>query len=78
MARKVLLLELYEYRKSIMSKFDFNHSNDSVLAIRMSDDTATKIRQIAKKEKVTIQEVCREFLRVAVEEYLNQPDKEQL
>jgi hypothetical protein len=52
-----------------MSKFNFNRANDDTLNVRISKETADKIRAIAKKEKLTIQEVCREFLTVSVKEY---------
>jgi predicted HicB family RNase H-like nuclease len=53
-----------------MSKFKFNRKTDDTLNVRISKETADKIRAIAKQEKLSIQEVCREFLTVAVKEYL--------
>ena len=55
-----------------MSKFNFHRATDDTLNIRISKQTADRIREIAKLEKLTIQEVCREFLEVASKEYEEQ------
>lgn len=57
-----------------MSKFNFNRANDDALMLRISKETADKIRAIAKKEKISIQEVCRKFLEVALEDYIEEAE----
>lgn len=52
-----------------MSKYNFDRAEDDVLSVRIRKDIAENIRQIAKKERVSIQEVCRTFLTVAVQDY---------
>jgi len=52
-----------------MSKFNFDHAEDDTLNVRMSKVMAAEIRAIAKKEKITIQEVCRTLLMVALDDY---------
>ena len=53
-----------------MNKFDFGRANDDYLGVRMTKRTADEIRKIAKIENVSIQEVCRQFLEVALNDYL--------
>ena len=55
-----------------MMNFNFNHGNDDTLMVRMSKETAGKVRDIAQEERVTIQEACRTLLAAAVEAYLEQ------
>lgn len=52
-----------------MNKYQFSRANDDTLNVRMDKETADKIRVIAEQEKTTVQEVCRVFLRVALEDY---------
>lgn len=55
-----------------MIKYQFSRSNDDTLNIRMDNKTAEAIRQIAKDEATTVQEVCRVFLRQALDDYINE------
>ncbi len=55
-----------------MRKFNFGRATDDTLNVRMSKRTAEEIRKIAKKEDVSVQEVCRTFLEVALKEYLDE------
>lgn len=55
-------------------KFHFSRSTDDTLNVRMSKETADKIRDIAKKEDISVQEVCRSFLTFALEKYEEQDD----
>lgn len=52
-----------------MSKYNFTRANDNVLSIRMDKETGDAIRAIAKKEKTTVHEICRVFLREALRDY---------
>lgn len=53
-----------------MSKYNFSRATDDILSVRITKKDADKIREIAKNEDVSIQEVCRTFLTVALEDYL--------
>lgn len=53
-----------------MKKFNFTRASDDILSVRMSKRTAEEIRKIAKKEDISVQEVCRTFLEVALKDYL--------
>lgn len=53
-----------------MSKFVFTRATDDTLNVRMAKGTAEQIRKIAKQEDVSVQEVCRAFLEVALKDYL--------
>lgn len=55
-----------------MNKFTFERTFDNLLSVRMSKHTADEIRKIAKIEDVSIQEVCRTFLEVALKDYLDE------
>jgi len=55
-----------------MGKFNFDRATDDTLNVRMSRPTAEAIRKIAKDESVTVQEVCRTFLEVALKDYLEE------
>lgn len=55
-----------------MIKYQFSRSNDDTLNIRMDNKTAEAIRQIAKDEATTVQEVCRVFLRQALDDYISE------
>lgn len=55
-----------------MSKYNFHRATDDILSVRISKETADKIRDIAKNEGIAIQEVCRTFLTVALEDYIMQ------
>lgn len=59
-----------------MNKYNFSRVNDNTLNIRMDKYTADAIRVIAKQEKITMQEVCRTFLQVAVKDYFNDQPEE--
>ncbi len=52
-----------------MSKYDFHRATDTILSVRMSKENAERIKQIAKTEAVSIQEVCRTFLNEALKDY---------
>ena len=58
-----------------MSKFNFSRATDDTLNVRMSKQTADAIRDISKNEDVTVQEVCRTFLEVALTDYLAEQPK---
>lgn len=61
-----------------MSKYTFSRANDDTLNVRMDKKTAESIRDIAKKENTTVQEVCRVFLKQALKDYLlEQPNPPQ-
>lgn len=53
-----------------MTKFNFGRATDDTLNVRMSKRTAEQIRKIAKAEDISVQEVCRTFLEVALKDYL--------
>lgn len=55
-----------------MNKFNFGRATDDTLYVRMSKGTAEMIRKIAKNEDISIQEVCRTFLEVALKDYLDE------
>ncbi len=54
----------------MMSKFKFDTNYSSTIGnIRVSDDTHHKLKSIAQKKNVTIQEVVRVFLDFALDEF---------
>lgn len=53
-----------------MKKYSFSRAKDDTLNVRMSSEVANSIRDIANKEKTTVQEVCRVFLEEALKDYL--------
>lgn len=55
-----------------MSKYNFSRASDDTLNVRIDRDTAEEIRAIAEREKTTVQEVCRVFLRAALKDYLEE------
>lgn len=55
-----------------MSKFNFGRATDDTLNVRMAKRTAEEIRKIAKAEDISVQEVCRTFLEVALKDYLEE------
>lgn len=57
-------------------KYSFSRATDDTLNVRIDKQTADAIREIAKQENTTVQEVCRVFLKEALADYLAQPTKE--
>jgi hypothetical protein len=58
------------WRKNTLNDFNFNRAKDDTLNVRMTKDTADKIRNIAVKEETSVQEVCRVFIEKALYDYL--------
>lgn len=60
-----------------MSKYAFSRAKDDTLNVRMDKETADAIRKIAEAESTTVQEVCRVFLREALNDYLAAPKEQE-